>query len=697
MNELTEKSNVSVKYIKGRFGVRLFSFLKKHPLWQLVITSFLLNFAVEALGRHSLTAAVVFVFRSPAQFLLGVLIIGSSLSVSFLFARRKIVYAFVMLVWIGIAIANCVILCFRVTPLCAIDLILLKSTFSIIGYYLSVWQIVLIAVAIVGAVVGIIVLAVKSKPDKRGYKKVFKIAAACASVIGITVVLSVFNSVFAETTGRLADDYDKNGFTYSFCSTFFDRGVDMPDSYSPSRMKCVKNLIDDAENSVSGNVLTEEEQPNVIFVQLESFMDMSHIKGLELSENPEPVFTALQKNCMHGELLVPVTGCGTANTEFEVLTGMRVDDFGSGEFPYDTVLKTKACESAAVNLGLLGYKTHALHNNNATFYSRDKVFASLGFDSFTSIEFMKDVEYNSIGWAKDHVLVSEIEKLLESTEERDFIYAISVQTHGKYPDDFDDGKISAEYKPFDADDSYDGLDAVSYYIQELKEVDAFIGELISSLEEMSEDTVVVLFGDHIPELGFSSVDMDNDSLYKTDYVIWDSRNAAPLSEMLEAGNEDEAFAGVSLTSYQLYAYVCRNIGLNMSSFGNVAKAEAYLVQNENYFEILRLLEYDTLYGVGYTLGEKGTSFYQPSDIVYGTENIILDEISYNGEFYILKGRNFTPFSRGYTGKKLLTTKYIDENTLYVKARLDEDSVISVVQADGERILRSSGCLPVAEK
>ena len=82
-------------------------------------------------------------------------------------------------------------------------------------------------------------LAVKSKPDKRGYKKVFKIAAACASVIGITVVLSVFNSVFAETTGRLADDYDKNGFTYIFCSTFFDRGVDMPDSCLLYTSRCV--------------------------------------------------------------------------------------------------------------------------------------------------------------------------------------------------------------------------------------------------------------------------------------------------------------------------------------------------------------------------------------------------------------------------------------------------------------------------
>lgn len=82
--------------------------------------------------------------------------------------------------------------------------------------------------------------------------------------------------------------------------------------------------------------------------------------------------------------------------------------------------------------------------------------------------------------------------------------------------------------------------------------------------------------------------------------------------------------------------------------------------------------------------------------MYGTEDIVLDDVSYDGGYYVLKGRNFTPFSRGYTGKKLLTTKYIDENTLYVKARFDDDSVISVVQADGDKVLRSSGALPVPE-
>lgn len=117
MKELAEKSNISGKYIKNGFLRKLFGFCRRHPIWQLIISSFLLNFAVEALGRHSLIGAAEFVFRAPVQFFLGTLIICSSLAISFLFARRRIVYIFIMLVWIGLAIANCIILCFRVTPL----------------------------------------------------------------------------------------------------------------------------------------------------------------------------------------------------------------------------------------------------------------------------------------------------------------------------------------------------------------------------------------------------------------------------------------------------------------------------------------------------------------------------------------------------------------------------------------------------
>lgn len=97
---------------------------------------------------------------------------------------------------------------------------------------------------------------------------------------------------------------------------------------------------------------------------------------------------------------MPSIGAGTANTEFEVLSGMNLDHFGVGEYPYKTVVKNRTCESMAYALQSAGYSTHAIHNNNATFYSRDRVYANFGFETFTSLEYMHDVEQNPLGWAK---------------------------------------------------------------------------------------------------------------------------------------------------------------------------------------------------------------------------------------------------------------------------------------------------------
>lgn len=68
-----------------------------------------------------------------------------------------------------------------------------------------------------------------------------------------------------------------------------------------------------------------------------------------------------------GYLDVPIVGAGTVNTEFEVMTGMNLDDFGPGEYPFKTILKETTCESIAYNLKEYGYATHAIHDNTATF------------------------------------------------------------------------------------------------------------------------------------------------------------------------------------------------------------------------------------------------------------------------------------------------------------------------------------------
>ncbi len=111
---------------------------------------------------------------------------------------------------------------------------------------------------------------------------------------------------------------------------------------------------------------------------------------------------------------------------------MNLDFFGPGEYPYKTVLQKTACESMAFTMKELGYRTHAIHNNEATFYDRHKVFAQLGFETFTPIEYMYEVVKNPMGWCRDRVLADEILDTLELSDEQAFIYAISVQGHGKY-------------------------------------------------------------------------------------------------------------------------------------------------------------------------------------------------------------------------------------------------------------------------
>ena len=126
---------------------------------------------------------------------------------------------------------------------------------------------------------------------------------------------------------------------------------------------------------------------------MESFFDVKDIKGVTFSEDPIPNFTALKQICPSGYLTVPFIGSGTANTEFEMLTGMNIDYFSPGEYPYIMALRNNVCESIPYLLKKRGYTSHTMHNNTGTFYSRNEVYPNLGFDTFIPLEYMYNVEY----------------------------------------------------------------------------------------------------------------------------------------------------------------------------------------------------------------------------------------------------------------------------------------------------------------
>lgn len=144
-----------------------------------------------------------------------------------------------------------------------------------------------------------------------------------------------------------------------------------PDDYSEETVDAIETLVNSSKEQTT---VSKGSEPNIICVLLESFADPYEVNFLNMSEDPIPNFHNLEANYSTGYLTVPVVGAGTANTEFEVLTGMSMQYFGTGEYPYKTILKQTDCESIADDLSQIGYGTHVVHNNTATFYSRNNAF-----------------------------------------------------------------------------------------------------------------------------------------------------------------------------------------------------------------------------------------------------------------------------------------------------------------------------------
>ncbi|MCD7957818.1 MAG: sulfatase-like hydrolase/transferase [Lachnospiraceae bacterium] len=404
------------------------------------------------------------------------------------------------------------------------------------------------------------------------------------------------------------------------------------------------------------------EYPNLIVILLESFINPDMINFLETSEEAVPYFEYLTENYTSGYLEVPVVGAGTANTEFEVLTGMGMQFFGLGEYPYKTILKETNCESIASDLATLGYGTHVVHNNGGNFYSRANAFSQMGFDTFTSKELMDIQEYTPLGtWPTDTILVGEVEKSLDYTpDQQDFVYVITVGSHGDYPqyEVLEDPEITISGVE-DEGMAY----AWEYYVNMLHEVDEFIEELIAMLEERGEPTYVVMFGDHLPTMDLTEEDMSTGSLFLTPYATWNNLG-------MEKNDSD-------MTSYQLLADTLEELGMGGTGtmFSFHQSRDSYETEEE-YIDAMEMLQYDILYGEHYVYG--GEDPYPASDLIMGTEEVEIHRILETDDYYYIIGSNFTKWSKVYVNGEKISTTYYSSHLLRVKKSKVPNGTNSIV-------------------
>ncbi|MBO5299501.1 MAG: sulfatase-like hydrolase/transferase, partial [Clostridia bacterium] len=235
-------------------------------------------------------------------------------------------------------------------------------------------------------------------------------------------------------------------------------------------------------------------------------------------------------------------------------------------------------------------------------------------------------------------------------------------SHGNYPADIEEKRnisvFGAENEILKAE--------YEYYVNEISEVDMFIGALISYLESFDEPTVLVLYGDHLP--AFTEID-DSDlsagNMFTSEYVIWSNYGLS---------GEDK-----DLETYQLTSYLFELLNINEGLF-----FEFHDIYETSYIydDLLEQLEYDILYGENYAKVS-----YEPMPMTVGFDDIEITSATVLGESLYVKGNNFTEYSVIYINGIAKNTVYISDEVLMTEDVSVEEEInveIKQIAADGYR-------------
>ena len=282
-----------------------------------------------------------------------------------------------------------------------------------------------------------------------------------------------------------------NGFLLNFTIALRYSVVEEPEDYSED---AVLQIISDYEATPADESVTRP--VNLIVIMNESFGDMTVFDTLETSEDPTPFLHSMEENTIKGWMYPPVTGGGTASTEFEYLTG-----FSNTFLPPHTVAYQLYVEERTPSLSSVaadsGYRTVAFHPYRSSGWNRPLVYSYLNFDEQMYEEDVED-PYIIRYYISDQ---SDYDTLCQITDqaqgEPTFIFNVTMQNHSGFAQGWRNLQrtvtVSGELK--EADPNAD------QFFSLMRASDDALKDLIYHYEyQVEEPTMIVFFGDHQPAL-----------------------------------------------------------------------------------------------------------------------------------------------------------------------------------------------------
>ena len=361
-------------------------------------------------------------------------------------------------------------------------------------------------------------------------------AGGCAALLGVFLacMLTVYPSqTYYESLPDVSKSnvplvYNTYGFLYCFLHNWNLYPVDKPEGYQASAVEQWESETLEAD---------EPQSVNLIFIMGEAFTDLSDESAFTWSEEDNPIYLYHQladsDQALSGHLVVSGFGAGTANTEFDVLTGMQTNMLSETTTSAFRVVH-RNIDSLARIYSVGGYSAFMMHPGQSWFYNRCSVYPFMGISDLTFSDAFSDEDYNG-NYVSDasfgRMLQSMIEERLPGEDM--FAFTVTIENHQAYRytkyDEAPDVTLETDLTLSEEAQEY-----LSVYFQGTANTAQMLSDLTDWLDEQEEPFLLVFFGDHRPNLGsdylsyreIGSAVGNEDSVesilytYSTPWLIW---------------------------------------------------------------------------------------------------------------------------------------------------------------------------------
>lgn len=481
---------------------------------------------------------------------------------------------------ISFGLINRFMILFRHDPLMPWDIQLGAELFGIIDAFDMQFFLPIILAGIVFLIIAVLlcvfVRSERLEPSLRA------IALTICLIIALLANFIIYNDeelnldmYVAGTYFSAIDRHNSKGFLYSFIYYLnTTSGIATPEGYDP---ETIRELIAEADTSGIRD-LQDADKPHIVMVMGEAFSELSMSEHFDFSGRVDPLenYQNILEDSISGDIFVHGFGGATAETEFDVLTGLNSRHFA--EVPFAFRMINSDFDSLASILGEIGYRSSFFHPGEPWFYNRYNVYAHLGFEDRVFVDSFSYPplygEFVREDFTIDHILQMFDESVRNHPNVPYFSFSVTIQNHGPYLNKYPD--IEIPNFETDLDLSADEENELSNFFHGVKSADAGIQQMVDRFNATSEPVVLVYFSDHQPMLSnemFDQVFPDNHEpgskedltrLRDVPFFIWFNQAALDLYEIdhiSELTDDEDIFISASF----LGAYVMELLGFRYVS------------------------------------------------------------------------------------------------------------------------------------